>query len=46
MLFTPYVDERELVLLYLAFGIGHRPRGSRAPTVYEIAHRRVHGRWP
>jgi hypothetical protein len=27
---------------YLAFGIRHHPRDSNAPTVYEIAHRRLH----
>lgn len=46
MIFSPIVHEHELALLYLAFGVGHQPRGSHAPTVYEIAHRRVHGRWP
>jgi hypothetical protein len=28
-------------LRYLAFGVRHRPRESNAPTVYEIAHRRL-----
>jgi hypothetical protein len=27
---------------YLAFGVRHHPAGSNAPTVYEIAHRRLH----
>lgn len=27
---------------YLAFGVRHHPPGSNAPTVYEIAHRRLH----
>lgn len=28
---------------YLAFGVRHHPADSRAPTVYEIAHRRLNG---
>jgi len=27
---------------YLAFGVRHHPAGSNAPTVYKIAHRRLH----
>lgn len=27
----------------IAFGVRHHPAGSNAPTVYEIAHRRLHG---
>lgn len=27
---------------YLAFGVRHHPAGSNAPTVYEIAHHRLH----
>lgn len=46
MVFTPIARESALALLYLAFGVAHQPYGSRAPTVYEIAHRRVHGGWP
>ena len=30
-------------LEYLAFGVRHHPPGANASTVYEIAHRRVHG---
>jgi hypothetical protein len=30
-------------LVYLAFGARHHPRGSHAPTVYELAHQRLHG---
>jgi len=30
-------------LEYVAFGARHHPRGSNAPTVYQIAHRRLHG---
>jgi hypothetical protein len=33
-----------LRLVYLAFGTRHHPHGSRAPTVYELAHQRLHGR--
>jgi hypothetical protein len=29
-------------LRYLAFGVRHHPRESNAPTVYEIAHQRLH----
>lgn len=32
-----------LGLHYLAFGVRHQPKGSHAPTVYEIAHRRLNG---
>jgi hypothetical protein len=30
-----------LLLAYLAFGVRHHPRGSNAPTVYQVAHRRL-----
>ncbi len=46
MLFTPVIVEARLELAYLAFGVGHQPKGSLARTVYEIAHSRVHGEWP
>jgi hypothetical protein len=36
-------DDQGLALRYLAFGIRHHPHNSNAPTVYEIAHRRLHG---
>ena|ERR1700761_4786692 len=36
-------DEQGLGLHFLAFGVRHHPRDSHAPTVYEIAHRRLHG---
>jgi hypothetical protein len=29
-------------LLCFALGLGHPPEGSRIPSVYEIAHRRLH----
>ncbi len=35
-------QEGRLVLVYLAFGMRHHPKGSHALTVYEIAHRRLH----
>lgn len=28
---------------YLAFGVRHHPKGSHAETVYQVAHRRLHG---
>jgi hypothetical protein len=31
------------VLAFAAFGTRHHPRDSHAPTVYEIAHRRLNG---
>lgn len=30
------------ILVYLAFGARHHPHGSKAATVYEVAHRRLH----
>jgi hypothetical protein len=30
-------------LVFLAFGVRHHPKGSHALTVYELAHRRLHG---
>lgn len=32
-----------LRLNYLAFGVRHHPRDSHAPTVYQLAHQRLHG---
>ena len=32
-----------LYLDHLAFGVRHHPPGSRAETVYQLAHRRLHG---
>lgn len=34
---------RPIGLRVIAFGIRHQPRESHALTVYEIAHRRLHG---
>lgn len=36
-------DDKGLALRYLAFGVRHHPRNSNAPSVYDIAHRRLHG---
>jgi hypothetical protein len=30
-------------LVLLAVGVRHHPRGSNAPTVYQLAHRRLYG---
>jgi hypothetical protein len=45
MVFRFVRDAEGLGLRYLAFGVRHHPRGSNAPTVYEVADRRLHG-WP
>lgn len=37
------VIDEQLRLAYLAFGVRHHPRGSHAQTVYQLAHRRLHG---
>lgn len=34
-------DEQGLALAYVAFGARHQPPGSHAPTVYQVAHRRL-----
>jgi hypothetical protein len=39
-------DSEGLALRCLAFGVRHHPRNSNAQTVYEIAHRRLHGQLP
>jgi hypothetical protein len=41
MVFKLVIDETGAWLRYLAFGTRHHPKGSHAPTVYEIAHRRL-----
>ncbi len=43
MVFKAVEAERRLRLDFLAFGVRHHPRGSNAPTVYQLAHRRLHG---
>ncbi len=35
-------DDEGVALRYLAFGIRHHPRDSNTPSVYDIAHRRLH----
>ncbi len=35
--------ERPVGLRVIAFGVRHHPREAHALTVYEIAHRRIHG---
>lgn len=46
MVFAVERVEGRLVLVFVAFGVRHQPRGVRAPTVYALAHRRLHGGWP
>jgi hypothetical protein len=46
MVFRFVRDAEGLALRYLAFGVRHHPRNSNAQTVYEIAHRRLHGQLP
>lgn len=46
MVFRFIRDSEGLALRYLAFGVRHHPRDSNAQTVYEVAHRRLHGRSP
>jgi len=43
MVFFPQLRERPYELLYLAFGVAHPPPGSHMPSVYFVAHRRLHG---
>lgn len=43
MVFRIERREGKLLLVYAAFGVRHHPRDSNAPTVYEIAYRRLHG---
>jgi hypothetical protein len=42
IVFTIERQAGKVVLAYLAFGIRHQPRGSNAPTVYQVAHQRLH----
>jgi hypothetical protein len=46
MVFQIAIGDAGAVLVYLAAGVGHQPRGARAPDAYQIAHHRLHGRWP
>jgi hypothetical protein len=43
MVFQLETDPIGSRLNYLAFGVRHHPRGSHAPTVYQLAHQRLHG---
>lgn len=42
MVFRIELHEGKSLLAYAAFGIRHHPPDSHAPTVYQIAHRRLH----
>jgi hypothetical protein len=42
MVFQFRLDGNKPTLMYLAFGVRHHPPASHAPTVYDIAHRRLH----
>ena len=46
MVFRLIVRDGRPQLEFVAFGLRHQPKRSRAPTVYAIAHRRLHGSWP
>jgi len=46
MVFRFIRDSEGVALRYLAFGVRHHPRDSHAQTVYETAHRRLHGGLP
>jgi hypothetical protein len=43
MVFRFVISDDVPRLDYLAFGVRHHPADSNAPTVYEIAHRRLQG---
>jgi hypothetical protein len=42
MVFRIELREGKSLLAYAAFGVRHHPRHSHAPTVYQIAHGRLH----
>lgn len=42
IVFEWVIHKLEPRLRYLAFGVRHHPKDSHAPTVYEIAHQRLH----
>jgi hypothetical protein len=46
MVFAVERRSGQLVLAFLGFGVRHQPAGAHAASVYERAHRRLHGRWP
>jgi len=43
MVFTIDGNADKPAFVFLAFGVRHHPKGSHAPTVYEIAHGRLLG---
>jgi hypothetical protein len=43
MVFTIDRKADKPTLVFLAFGVRHHPKGSHALTVYQLAHRRLHG---
>jgi hypothetical protein len=42
MVFRMVIGQKRSHLRYVAFGVRHQPRDSHAPTVYQLAHRRLH----
>lgn len=42
MVFRIELQDGKPVLAFAAFGVRHHPREAKAPTVYEIAHYRLH----
>lgn len=42
MVFRIELRDGKSVLAFAAFGVRHHPKDSHAPTVYDIAHRRLH----
>lgn len=46
MVFRAIKVEGRPCLAYLAFGVRHHPRDSKRPTVYQLAHQRLHGQPP
>jgi hypothetical protein len=46
MVFRAIKVDGRLCLAYLAFGVRHHPRGSLRPSVYQLAHQRLHGQPP
>jgi hypothetical protein len=46
IVFQIAVDAGGPLLSCLAAGVGHQPRGARAPNAYRLAHHRLHGQWP
>jgi len=46
MVFRAIKIDGRLHLAYVAFGVRHPPKDSRRPTVYQLAHQRIHGQPP